>query len=373
MRTMKPGSERLDDLSQSTLRQDSRLLRIGKWIRRWNIDETPQFLNVLKGDMSLVGPRPERVFHSERLSERIPHYNARYTCTPGMTGWAQVNGFRGDTSLIERVRYDLFYLENWNILLDFQIMVQTFFCHENAVLIALQSWQRAQDTRRAIQSFPSSSGAFSSTCACTWGPPPILATTPITQGWRFMPATVRCCSRQSTTGGVSTTAPVVQQFLDRVGDWLVAAKILGTGGGYFRLFPEWLVHQGIRLSNAGRMRPPSPTCIPRNSTRTDPVCMPACSADSDSRTTSTWARPRISCPNSWGFALGTVRDALSRYRGWSSHCCQCRGYVRKLPCAVSRALLSRTPLFSAFCSDENPRRCRGASELHESRAYPPGD
>lgn len=131
MRTMKPGSERLDDLSQSTLRQDSRLLRIGKWIRRWNIDETPQFLNVLKGDMSLVGPRPERVFHSERLSERIPHYNARYTCTPGMTGWAQVNGFRGDTSLIERVRYDLFYLENWNILLDFQIMVQTFFCHEN--------------------------------------------------------------------------------------------------------------------------------------------------------------------------------------------------------------------------------------------------
>jgi exopolysaccharide biosynthesis polyprenyl glycosylphosphotransferase len=132
MRTMKPGSERLDHLNQSTLRDDPRLLKIGKWMRHWNIDETPQFWNVLKGDMSLVGPRPERVSHSLRLSEEIPHYNARYTCKPGMTGWAQVNGFRGDTSLAERVRYDLFYLEHWNLRLDFQIMIQTFYRRQNA-------------------------------------------------------------------------------------------------------------------------------------------------------------------------------------------------------------------------------------------------
>jgi lipopolysaccharide/colanic/teichoic acid biosynthesis glycosyltransferase len=96
------------------------------------LDEVPQFWNVLKGEMSLVGPRPERTFHSIALSDRIPHYNARYAIKPGMTGWAQVNGLRGDTDLAERVRYDLFYLENWSLWLDFQIMVQTFFRRNNA-------------------------------------------------------------------------------------------------------------------------------------------------------------------------------------------------------------------------------------------------
>ena len=101
-------------------------------MRRWNLDEVPQFWNVLKGEMSLVGPRPERTYHSRMLSEVIPHYNARLASKPGLTGWAQVNGLRGDTSLEERVRYDLHYLENWSLWFDLQTMVQTFVRRENA-------------------------------------------------------------------------------------------------------------------------------------------------------------------------------------------------------------------------------------------------
>jgi exopolysaccharide biosynthesis polyprenyl glycosylphosphotransferase len=132
LRSMRVGSEKSDHLNQSTLREDPRVLAIGKIMRRWNLDETPQFWNVLVGDMSLVGPRPERTYHSEKLSEQIPHYNARYTTKPGITGWAQIHGLRGDTDLVERVRCDLFYLENWSLLLDFQIMVLTFIQRKNA-------------------------------------------------------------------------------------------------------------------------------------------------------------------------------------------------------------------------------------------------
>ena len=132
LRSMKLGSDKADHLNQSTLRDDPRLLRIGAFIRRWNLDEVPQFWNVLVGHMSLVGPRPERTFHSEKLSYEIPHYNARLMSKPGITGWAQVNGLRGDTDLTERVRYDLYYLENWSLMLDFQIMVQTFLSRKNA-------------------------------------------------------------------------------------------------------------------------------------------------------------------------------------------------------------------------------------------------
>jgi lipopolysaccharide/colanic/teichoic acid biosynthesis glycosyltransferase len=113
-------------------KDDPRRLKIGAFLRRWNLDELPQFWNVLKGEMSLVGQRPERPELIERFEDAIPHYNARHTSKPGITGWAQVNGFRGDTSLVERVRYDLFYLEHWNLWLDFQIMFQTFFKRENA-------------------------------------------------------------------------------------------------------------------------------------------------------------------------------------------------------------------------------------------------
>jgi len=132
LRTMKLGAEGSDNLSQSTLRGDPRLLKIGAMMRRWNLDELPQFWNVFIGEMSLVGPRPERVYHSHILSDVIPHYNARYIAPPGITGWAQVNGLRGDTDLNERIRYDLHYMENWSVWFDFQIMFLTFFKVKNA-------------------------------------------------------------------------------------------------------------------------------------------------------------------------------------------------------------------------------------------------
>ncbi len=106
---------------------DPRRLRIGVFMRRWNIDEVPQFLNVLLGDMSLVGPRPERPEFIVDFRERIPHYNARHGVKPGITGWAQVNGLRGDTDLTERIKCDLFYMERWTFLLDVQIVLMTFF------------------------------------------------------------------------------------------------------------------------------------------------------------------------------------------------------------------------------------------------------
>lgn len=115
-----------------TVKDDPRCLRVGAFMRRWNIDEIPQFWNVLKGDMSLVGPRPERPELIEQFKEEIPHYNARHNIKPGITGWAQVNGLRGDTDLSERVRFDLHYIENWNVLLDFQIMFLTFIKREGA-------------------------------------------------------------------------------------------------------------------------------------------------------------------------------------------------------------------------------------------------
>jgi lipopolysaccharide/colanic/teichoic acid biosynthesis glycosyltransferase len=106
--------------------QDPRRLRIGAFMRRWNIDELPQFWNVLMGEMSLVGPRPERPELIVSFKETINHYNARHNITPGMTGWAAVNGLRGDTDLQERIRYDLYYMENWSIALDLQIILMTF-------------------------------------------------------------------------------------------------------------------------------------------------------------------------------------------------------------------------------------------------------
>jgi lipopolysaccharide/colanic/teichoic acid biosynthesis glycosyltransferase len=113
-------------------KNDDRRLRIGAFMRRWNIDELPQFWNVLKGEMSLVGPRPERPELIDGFKETIRNYNARHHVVPGVTGWAQVNGLRGDTDLSERVRYDLYYMENWSLALDIQIMLMTFFRWEGA-------------------------------------------------------------------------------------------------------------------------------------------------------------------------------------------------------------------------------------------------
>jgi exopolysaccharide biosynthesis polyprenyl glycosylphosphotransferase len=130
LRSMKLDAETSG--AQWASKDDPRRLRVGAFMREWNIDEVPQFWNVLKGEMSLVGPRPERPELILRFKENIPHYNARHSAKPGMTGWAQVNGLRGNTSLTERVRYDLFYLENWSLWLDLQIMAQTFFRRDNA-------------------------------------------------------------------------------------------------------------------------------------------------------------------------------------------------------------------------------------------------
>jgi len=112
--------------------EDPRRTRVGRVLRRFNIDELPQLWNVLTGDMSLVGPRPERPFFVDRFKEELGNYMWRHVHRPGMTGWAQVNGLRGDTSIPERIKHDLFYLENWSLALDFKIMLMTLFCRKNA-------------------------------------------------------------------------------------------------------------------------------------------------------------------------------------------------------------------------------------------------
>lgn len=104
---------------------DARRTRLGAIIRRFSIDELPQLVNVLLGEMSLVGPRPERPMFVEQFKSSIPRYMDRHLEKAGMTGWAQVNGLRGDTSIIERTKYDLWYIENWSLALDFRIMIRT--------------------------------------------------------------------------------------------------------------------------------------------------------------------------------------------------------------------------------------------------------
>lgn len=104
---------------------DNRRTRLGTFIRRFSIDEFPQFINVLLGDMSLVGPRPERPVFVEQFKQSIPRYMDRHREKAGITGWAQINGLRGDTSIIERTKYDLWYIENWSVALDLRIMIRT--------------------------------------------------------------------------------------------------------------------------------------------------------------------------------------------------------------------------------------------------------
>ena len=104
---------------------DSRCTRIGDWLRHTNIDELPQLFNVLKGEMSLVGPRPERPFFVDQFRREIPDYDLRHAVPAGMTGWAQVHGWRGRTSLRKRLQYDLDYIQRWSFWLDFLIMFMT--------------------------------------------------------------------------------------------------------------------------------------------------------------------------------------------------------------------------------------------------------
>jgi len=110
-----------------SVKNDPRITPIGRFIRRTSIDELPQLLNVIRGDMSLVGPRPERPQFVEKFKNEIPRYMIKHQVRPGMTGWAQMNGYRGDTSIEKRIEYDLYYIENWTLGLDFKIIILTLF------------------------------------------------------------------------------------------------------------------------------------------------------------------------------------------------------------------------------------------------------
>ena len=123
MEVQDPGRER----SQWTTPHDPRVTPVGRFIRKTSIDEMPQFFNVLIGNMSLVGPRPERPLFVEKFKEEIPRYIIKHQVRPGLTGWAQVNGYRGDTSITRRIEHDLYYIENWSLGFDFKIMFLTVF------------------------------------------------------------------------------------------------------------------------------------------------------------------------------------------------------------------------------------------------------
>jgi Undecaprenyl-phosphate glucose phosphotransferase len=124
-RTMNVSSREEGD-TRWTCEKDPRRTAIGSFLRKTNLDELPQFLNVLRGDMSIVGPRPERPFFVERFLEEFDRYNSRHMFKAGITGWAQVNGWRGNTSIAKRVEYDLYYLRNWSLTFDLQIITMTF-------------------------------------------------------------------------------------------------------------------------------------------------------------------------------------------------------------------------------------------------------
>ena len=133
-RTMKADAE-----SQSgpvwASENDPRRTPIGAFLRKASIDELPQFLNVLKGDISIVGPRPERPHFVEKFKDEIPRYMERHKVKGGITGWAQANGLRGDTSIEERIKYDLYYIENWTLWFDIKIIIKTaleIFHHKTA-------------------------------------------------------------------------------------------------------------------------------------------------------------------------------------------------------------------------------------------------
>jgi exopolysaccharide biosynthesis polyprenyl glycosylphosphotransferase len=125
-RSMRVGAEQETGAVWAT-RHDPRKTRLGAFLRRTSLDELPQLINVLLGEMSLVGPRPERPIFVEQFRQVVPGYMDRHRAKAGLTGWAQVNGLRGDTSIVERTKYDLYYVENWSLLLDIKILIRTAF------------------------------------------------------------------------------------------------------------------------------------------------------------------------------------------------------------------------------------------------------
>ena len=131
LRTMRQNAHG-ENGSKWTVENDPRRTAVGTFLRAWNLDELPQFWNVLKGDMSIVGPRPEQPEFVEKFRDDIQRYMRRHVSKPGLTGWAQVSGLRGNTSITERIKYDLYYLENWSLSFDFKIIVRTLFTRKNA-------------------------------------------------------------------------------------------------------------------------------------------------------------------------------------------------------------------------------------------------
>lgn len=123
MQVQKPSEEE----KGWTTKDDARVTKVGKLLRRTSIDELPQLFNILKGDMSVVGPRPERPQFVDKFKEEIPRYMVKHQVRPGLTGWAQINGYRGDTSIKRRIEYDIFYIENWTMSFDIKIMFLTIF------------------------------------------------------------------------------------------------------------------------------------------------------------------------------------------------------------------------------------------------------
>ncbi|RAP46319.1 MAG: undecaprenyl-phosphate glucose phosphotransferase [Methanosphaera sp. rholeuAM6] len=123
-RSMFSDNEYIDD-KHWTKKNDPRITPVGKFIRKYSIDELPQFYNIFKGDMSLIGPRPERPYLVNKFKESVPKYMIKHHVRPGMTGWAQINGYRGNTSIVKRIEYDIYYVENWSIILDLKIFFKT--------------------------------------------------------------------------------------------------------------------------------------------------------------------------------------------------------------------------------------------------------
>jgi len=123
MREQKEEDEKLG----WTKKGDPRVTPIGRFLRRTSFDELPQMFNVLRGDMSLIGPRPERPQFVEQFREEIPRYMIKHQVRPGITGWAQINGYRGNTSIRKRIEFDLYYIENWTLLFDIKILFLTMF------------------------------------------------------------------------------------------------------------------------------------------------------------------------------------------------------------------------------------------------------
>jgi lipopolysaccharide/colanic/teichoic acid biosynthesis glycosyltransferase len=123
MRVQNSNKEKLE----WTTEDDPRKTKFGSFIRKTSIDELPQFFNVLKGDMSLIGPRPERPYFVNKFKNEIPQYMVKHQVRPGITGWAQVNGWRGDTSISKRIQCDIYYIENWSFMMDIKIVFMTIF------------------------------------------------------------------------------------------------------------------------------------------------------------------------------------------------------------------------------------------------------